>query len=321
MKIRSLFATALSCLVFCSAEAAAEPFPAKPIKLVLGFGPGGGADGIARLYASELQNLLDTPVIVENKAGAYEQIAGRAVQTANADGYTLWLATTGGVIQAPLLRDMPYEPTKDFTHVGVIAEADAVIAVKNDLPVKSMDELIAYARAHPGKLNYASAGTGAPSHLLVEYIQSVTGIETTHVPYKSAADAATAVISGAVDFAVVVPATSAPLINAGRARGIAVTAKQRLPDLPNVPTLEEGSIAELKGMSVYAFYAILGPKGMPRDVTAKLNEAFNRVSLSKEIQERAVPMNFRPATSSPEEFTARIASDTAVWREVIKRIK
>ncbi|CAM4349983.1 Tripartite tricarboxylate transporter substrate binding protein [Bordetella tumbae] len=318
---RRLFASALSCLVFFSTPAPAQSFPSKPIRLILGFGPGGGADAIARLYASELQNILDTPVIVENKAGAYEQLGGRATQSADADGHTLWIATTGGVIQAPLIRDMPYDPARDFTHVGVIAEADAVIAVKNDLPIKSMDELIAYARAHPGKLNYGSAGTGAPSHLLVEYIQSVTGITTTHIPYKSAADVASALMSGNVDFAVIVPGVSAPLINAGRIRGIAITAKQRAPALPDVPTLEEGSIAELKNMSVYAFYAVLGPKGIPPDITKKLNNAFNQASMSREVQELSVGMNFRPVVSTPQEFTDRIALDTAIWRKVVQKPK
>src|SRR5690606_16884796 len=156
---------------------------------------------------------------------------------ADPDGYTLWIATTGGVIQAPLLRDMPYSPEKDFSHIGVIAEADAVLAVRNDLPVKTVGELIDYARAHPNKLNFASAGTGAPSHLLVKNSQTMPGVKMTHIPYKRAADAAAALISGNVDCAVIVPANSAPLINAGRIRGIAITAKERMAALPGVPTL------------------------------------------------------------------------------------
>lgn len=320
MRKFKLFSAAIFLVLF-SQSAAADTFPSKPIKLVLGFGAGGGADVIARLYASELQKILNTPVIVENRAGAYEQIAGRTVQLSTPDGYTLWVATTGGVIQAPLMREMPYIPAKDFTAVGVIAEADAVLAIKNDLPIKSIDDLIAFARLNPGKLNYASAGTGAPSHLLVEYIQTVTNVKATHIPYKSAAEAAAALVAGNVDFAVVVPASSASLINAGKIRGLAVTAKERINVLPNVPTLEEGTISELKGLSVYAFYAVLGPQGMPPEVTRKLNDALNQVSKSQAVQKAAVSMSFRPVVSSPAEFSARIAKDTEIWGEVTKRIR
>lgn len=318
---RKFFIAALSCMISCASVQAAESYPTKPIKLVLGFGPGGGADAIARLYASELHKVLGTPVIVENKASAYEQVAGRDVQGSKPDGYTIWMSTTGGLIQAPLMRDMPYSPAKDFTHVGVIAEADAVFAVKNDLPIKSMDELIVYARANPNKLNFGSAGTGAPSHLLVEYIQSMTGVKFTHIPYKSAADAAAAVVSGNVDFAVIVPANSAPLINAGRIRGIAVTAKERLRALPGVPTLEEGTLDELKNMSVYAFYAIVAPKGLSDQVTETLNTALNKVSSSEAIRKHAEQMHFRPVQSSPQDLTSRMENETEIWSKVAQRIK
>lgn len=322
MSSKSLVAIALSCsAVFVASESIAQEYPSRPIKLVLGFGPGGGADGIARLYAAELQKQLDTPVYVENKSGAYEQIAGRTVQTASPDGYSLWLATTGGVIQAPLMREMPYDPKKDFTHIGVIAEADAVLAVKNDFPIKTIDELVNYARAHPNTINFGSAGTGAPSHLLVEYIQSLTNIQMTHIPYKSAGDVVRELVAGNIDFAVAVPASAAPLIKAERIKGIAITAKERLASLPELPTLEEGSIPELKGMSVYAFYAILGPAGMPPDVTEKLNKAFNRISSLPEMRQRAVEMNFRPVTGTSQEFTSRIDQELITWSEVAKRIK
>lgn len=318
---RSLMKAALAAMLLAGLNAPSHSFPTQPVKLVLGFGPGGGADGLARLYAAELQKVLGTPVIVENRAGAYEQLAGRAVLSAPADGHTLWLATTGGVVQAPLIRDMPYNPATDFTPIGVIAEADAVLAAKNDLPVKNMDELIAYARANPGKLNYASAGTGAPSHLLVEYIQAVTGVQTTHIPYKSAADAAGALISGDVDFAVIVPASSASLIQAKRIRGLAVTSAERIPSLPDVPTLKEGSIKELHDMIVYAFYAILAPKDVPADVVTKLNQAFNEVSRSDAIREASAKMIVRPVTTTPQEFSERIQRESAIWGGVAKRIK
>ncbi|MBV7482130.1 tripartite tricarboxylate transporter substrate binding protein [Bordetella sp. BOR01] len=317
-----LLAVILSCAALLAGNTTnAETYPSRPIKLVLGFSAGGGADAIARIYAAELEKILGTPVIVENRAGAYEQLAGRYVQNAAPDGYTLWLATTGGIVQAPLIRDMPYDPKHDFTHIGVIAEADAVLAVKKDFPAKSVDELVEYARAHPNAINFGSAGTGAPSHLLVEYIQSLLDIKMTHIPYKGAGDVARELMAGSIDFAVVVPAAAAPLINAGKIDAIAVTGKQRVKSLPDVPTLEEGSIPALKGMSVYAFYAMLGPAGMPKDVTGKLNDAFNEVSSLPAVQQRAAEMDFRPVTGTSEEFTQRIDEDMALWGTVAKRIK
>lgn len=318
---KSLLALALCGALSTAIASDGQLYPTRTIKLVVGFGAGGGTDGIARLYAAELQKIMNTPVYVENKPSAYEQIAGRTVQMAEPDGYTLWVGTTGGVIQAPLMRSMPYDPRTDFTHIGVIAEADAVLAARNGFPAKTVGELVSYARANPTVINYGSGGTGAPSHLLIEYIQSLTNIQMTHVPYKSASEVVRELTAGNIDLAVAVPAAAAPLINAGRIHGIAVTAKQRLASLPETQTFEEGSIQELKGMSVYAFYSILGPANLPKEVQRALNEAFNKVSSLPKIQESAISMNFRPVVGTSEELTHRINEEMTTWGEVAKRIQ
>ncbi len=300
--------------------ATADKYPSQPIKIVLGFGVGGGADVIARLYAQKLGQVLGTSVIVDNKAGAYEQIAGQAVATAKPDGYTLWLSTTGGTVQAPLLKKLPYDPQK-LTHVGVIAEADAVLAVKNNFPARNVDELIQYAKKNPGAINFGSAGTGAPSHLLLEYVQAVTDTKMTHIPFKSAGDVVRELAAGTIDIAIAVPASAVPLIQDGKFRAIAVTSPTRLKALPDVPTLEEGSVKELKGMSVYAFYAILGPAGMPPEITKTLNDAFNKISQDPDVLQKAEMMSFRAVTGTSAEFTSRIGRDSRQWDQIAQRIK
>lgn len=316
------YLTILLCagLTLFSAPALAETYPSKPIKLVVGYGAGGGADAIARLYAAELQNILGTTVVVENKPGAYEQIAGRIVATAEPDGYTLLLGTTGGLVLGPLMQKLPYDAQADFTHVSLIAEADAVLAVRNGLPLRTVDELIAYARENPNKLNYASAGTGSVSHLLIEYIKMLTRVEMTHVPYKSAADVVAALVGENVDFAVAVPAAAEPLILSGRIQALAVTARERLPKLPDVPSVEEGSIEELKGMSAYAFYSISGPKGMSPEIVTTLSQAIDKAAKSPTIQARSLDVNFRPVSSSSTQLVQRIATETETWGNVMARL-
>ncbi|RYG08054.1 MAG: tripartite tricarboxylate transporter substrate binding protein, partial [Burkholderiales bacterium] len=260
------------------------------------------------------------PVIVDNKAGAYEQIAGQAVASAKPDGYTLWLATTGGTVQAPLLKALPYDPLK-LTHVGVIAEADAVLAVKNGFPARNVDELIQYAKKSPGEINFGSAGTGAPSHLLLEYVQAVTNTKMTHIPFKSAGDVVRELAGGTIDIAIAVPASAVPLIQDEKFRAIAVTSPERLKALPDVPTLEEGGVKELKGMAVYAFYAILGPAGMPPDVTRTLNDAFSKISQDPEVIQKAEQMNFRAVSGTSAAFTSRIARESRQWRPIAEKIK
>lgn len=317
--IRTICCACVAALM--AGAAAAQQFPSRPIKIVLGFGAGGGADAIARLYAAKLQEVLNNPVVVENKPSAYELVAGQTVAAAAPDGHTLWLVTTGGAVQAPLLRSMPYDPVKHFTQIGVIAEADSVLAVRKDFPVKTVDELIGYARANPYKINFGSAGTGAPSHLLVEYIQSLTNTKMTHVPYKSAGDVVRELTAGTIDFAVAVPASAGPLVKEGRIHAIALNGPRRLEAMPQIPTLDEGSIAELKNMSVYAFYAIMGPAGMAPDTTKLLNEALNKVSSMPDVRQKAEATFFRATTGTPADLRERIEKETRTWSEVARKIK
>jgi len=299
----------------------AQNYPSRPIQLITGFSAGGGTDTLARQYAAKLQDILKTPVIVINKPGAYEIIGSQTLLAARPDGYTLFLGTTGSLIQGPLVRSMPYDPLKDFTLVARIGEVGAILAVKNDLPVSSLSDLINYAKENPGKLNYGSAGVGAPNHLLTEYVSSLTGITMTHIPFKSDADVARELVAGTIDFAVSIPATLEPYVKAEKVKAIAVTTPERLKGLPDTPTLAEGNIPALKSLSVYAFYGIVGPAGMPEEVTQKLNDAFNRVAKMPDIVQRFDELSVKLTTSTPNGFRQYLEKEIAIWREVAKKLK
>lgn len=299
----------------------AQNFPSKPIKIVVGFSAGGGTDTVARLYAAKLQDILKTPVVVENKPGAYELIAAQALMAAPADGYTLWLGTTGSLVQGPSVRSMPYDPLKSFTHVGRIAEVDGVFAVKKGFPASSFSELIAYAKANPGKVNYGSAGVGAPNHLLTEYISTLTNVSMTHIPFKSDAEVARELTAGTIDFAIAIPTTLVPFANEGKINAIALAGSHRLKTLPNTPTMAEGNIKELKSLSVYAFFGIVGPAGMPSAVTQVLSDAFNKAAVMPDIVQRFEGLSIRASTSSPTEFRQYVEKELTQWSEVAKKIK
>ncbi|EYS91860.1 LacI family transcriptional regulator [Cupriavidus sp. SK-4] len=298
----------------------AQTYPSRPIKIVVGYGAGGPADTIARVYAEKLQAVLHSPVIVENKPGAYEQVAANTVRSAIPDGYTLWLGTAGALTMGPGVRpNIPYDILKDFTHIARIAEVEAILAVKNGLPVNSLAEFISYAKANPNKLFFATAGVGAGNHLLTEYIMNVTGIKLTHVPYKSDADVANELTAGNVDFGIPVAAQAVPFIAAHKFKPIAVTGRQRLKSLPNVPTTGE-SVEVLKSVGIYSIYGLLAPAGLPAAVTQKLSDAFNKVAQMPEVVQRLDSVSVRATTSTPIEFRTYLETEGAKWRTVGKSL-
>ncbi|WP_345540740.1 Bug family tripartite tricarboxylate transporter substrate binding protein [Variovorax defluvii] len=299
------------------------PFGSKPIRILVGYAPGGGADLIARVYGQKLQEALGVPVVVENKPGAFEQLAAQPVTMAAPDGHTLWLGTSGALTMGPGVRtNIPYDIVKSFTHVAKLGEVNAVLTVKKSLPVNNLQEFIAYAKARPGQLNYASAGVGAGNHLLTEYIMALTGISMTHVPYKGDADVVREVAAGNADFGIPTVATGTPFINDGRIKPLVVTGNQRAKALANVPALNEENVADaLKNYGVYAIYAVLGPAGMPAAVTRKLNEEFTRISRMPDVVAQLENGNVRASSSTPDDLRQFIEKDVAKWREVGKRIK
>jgi len=299
----------------------AQQYPSRPIRILVGYSAGGPADTIARIYAEKLQGVLGAPVIVENKPGAFEQLAAQTVLSSPPDGYTLWLGTAGALTMGPGVRsDVPYNVIKNFTHVARLAEVEAVLAVKNGLPINSLTELVSYAKANPSKLFYASAGVGAGNHLMTEYIMSVTGIKLTHVPYRSDADVVRELAAGTVDFGIPVSAQAVPFINEKKFKAIAVTGEQRLKALPNVQTTGE-AVEALKSVGVYSIYGLLGPAGMQPAVTQKLNDAANKVAQMPEVVQRLDTANVKATTSTPAELRQYLETETAKWHELGKTLK
>lgn len=317
--LRAVALAALTPLLVTAAHA--QQYPSRPIRIIVGYSPGGAADSTARVYAEKLQVVLNTPVIVENKPGAFEQLAAQAVLAAPPDGYTLWLGTAGALTMGPGVRtDIPYDVLKSFTHVARLGEVEAVLAVKNDLPVNSLAELISYAKANPNKLFFATAGVGSGNHLLTEYIMNVTGIKLTHVPYKGDVDVARELTAGTVDFGIPVSAQAVPFVNDKKFKAIAVTGTQRLKALPNVPTMGE-SVDALKSSGVYSIYGLLGPAGMPPAVTRTLSDALNKVAQMPEVAQRLEAIYVRPTTSTPAELRQYLEAEGNRWRELGKTLK
>ena len=306
-----------------AASANAQNFSAKPIKILVGYAPGGGADLIARVYGQKLQEILGTPVVVENKPGAFEQLAAAQAVAALPDGHTLWLGTAGALTMGPGVRtNIPYDVIKSFTHVAKIGEVDAVITIGNGVPARTLPEFVAYAKANPGKLNYASAGVGSGNHLLTEYIAGVTNIKMTHVPYKGDADVVREIAAGNADFGIPTVATGTPFINDGRIKALVVTGTQRAKALPNVPSVsEDGGVEELKGYGVYSIYALLGPAGMPPAVTQALTEALGKISRMPDVAQKLEAGSVRASYSTPSELKQYIEKEVAKWKEVGKKLK
>lgn len=302
--------------------ASAQQFPSKPIRILLGYAAGGGMDTLARLYQPKLQEILGVPVVVENKPGASELMAALPTLNAPADGYTLWIGSGGALTQGPSVRsDLPYSTLKNFTPIALIAEGEAVLLVKKDAPVQSMEQLVSYAKANPGKLNYGSAGVGSGSHLTVEYLMSLTGGSMLHVPYKGDVESTRDAMAGNVDFVMAMVQTAAPLVNEGRLKAIAVTGPQRVKALPDLPTVMESGVPELKGVGSYTFYGLMGPAGMPPAVVQRLNEAFVKVASMPDVAKRLSDVSLRPSNASPAAFTQYLESETANWQKLRGKVK
>lgn len=295
----------------------------KPIKILVGYAPGGGADLTARVYGQKLQEILGTPVIVENRPGAFEQLAAQPVATAAADANVFWLGTAGALTMAPAVKNnLPYDVLKSFTHISKLGEVNAVLAVKKGIPANNLQEFVAYAKANPGKLNYASAGVGAGNHLMTEYIMGLTDISMVHIPFKGDADVIRELAAGSVDFGIITIATGAPFISDGRVKGLAVSGDQRAKALPNVPTLQESATSEpLKNYGVYSIYGLLGPAGMNPTVTQALSDALKKISAMPDINQRLENGNVRVGFSTPAELKQYLEKEIAKWREVGKRVK
>ncbi|WP_353236045.1 tripartite tricarboxylate transporter substrate binding protein [Diaphorobacter ruginosibacter] len=308
------FAAALPLLT--TLPASAENWPARPVKLVVPFPPGGAADAIGRYYADKLTKALGQPVIVDNKAGAGTAIAAEYVARAVPDGYTISLATSGQLTVLPHLQsNLRFDPAKDFTPVSLVASVHNVVAINPKLQIHSLPELLARAKANPGKVTYSSCGSGTLCHLTGELLQNLSGSELLHVPYKGSAPAVTAALGGEVDLAIDTLTVLAPQIKAGKLQGLVQTAATRSPQLPDVPSAPE---AGLPSFISSGWFGIVVPANTPAPIVARLQKELHTIARAPQtdhdLQERGISVEY----NSPAEFASLIRTDYSRWGKVVQ---
>jgi len=298
-----------------SAQDAAGNYPNKPIRIIVDVPAGGGVDTVTRIVANGLQEKLGQPVVVENRAGAGGNVGAEVVINADPDGYTLLASQPAALTINPLLYNgQKFDPSK-FEPVAIMSTVPNVLLVRPEFPAKTAQEFVAYAKANPGKVNYASQGIGTTSHLSAELFARVTGTSLVHVPFKGTAPALTELIANRVDFIFMELASAINLHRSGRARILAVATAKRIPDLADIPTLDEAGV---KGFESSTWNAIAAPPKTPPAVVAKLNKAINEVLAAPAVQERFASLNLRAAGGTPVEAAAFVKKETKVWSDVIK---
>jgi tripartite-type tricarboxylate transporter receptor subunit TctC len=302
--------------VVASSNAQAPAYPTKPVRLVVPFPPGGATDLIARAVAQKLGETWGASIVVDNRPGAGGNIGTELVAHAAPDGYTLEMGTVGThAINASLYAKLGFDHVKDFAPIILVAGVPNVLEVNPSLPVNSVRELIAYGKANPGKLNFASSGNGTSIHLSGELFKVMTGVQMTHVPYKGSAPALQDLLAGQVQLMFDNLPPSLPQIKSGKLRALAVTSSIRAPALPDIPTVAE---AGLPGFEASSWFGILAPAGTPPAVIAKINEEVAKWLASPEGKEKLASIGANPAGGSPEDFARHIQAETAKWAKVVK---
>jgi len=315
MTIRGQGGNYFALLALCIAQLAlAQPYPAKPIRLVAPFAPGGALDLIARGVGAKLSDSVGQPVVVENKAGASGAIGSEMVAKSPPDGYTLLLGatTTHGINPAFNPKSLPYDALKDFTPVSLVATIPHALVVNPKLPVNSVQDLVKLGKSR--SLNYGSAGNGSPHHLAAELFKSLTGIQAVHVPYKGSGPALADLMAGNIDFISVEYTAAEPHVKNGKLKAIALATRERVPGI-DLPTVAE---AGYPGFEVTSWYAIFGPAGMPPEVTAKLASEIHKAVTQTDLRERLRGLGTTPIGSTPEELATFQRADIERWTKVVK---
>jgi tripartite-type tricarboxylate transporter receptor subunit TctC len=317
-RARRLRCLLLLCLVLSGllpAPSSRAEYPDRPIRVVHGFAPGGGADILLRTFAPALSQRLGQSVIIDYRVGAGGNLAMEDVARAKPDGYTLLLGTPGLAINSSLYAHLAFDPLKDLTAIGMVGSVQNVLIVKPSLPVSSVRELIAYAKKHAGKMNYASSGVGTSLHLAAELFKNDTGTQITHVPYRGGAQAMNGLLGGQVDMMFNVLPSALPQIKAGKVKALAVTGPERSPSLPDVPTMIEAGVP---GYTAVTWNGLMAPAGTPRAIVMKINAALNEVLSTPDMRKRFAAIGEDPMTGSPEDFDRLIRAETEKWHTVIK---
>ena len=306
---------ASSGLMAAGPATAADVYPSKTIRLVVPFAPGGGSDIVARLLSPKMTEALGQTVVVDNRAGASANLGAAIVAKAAPDGYTLLLANANYTINPSLFKSLPFDPVREFAPVALLANVTNVLAIHPSIPAKSVKELISFAKAHPGQLNFASPGNGTSSHLAGELFRQVAKIEVVHIPYKGATPAITDLIAGQVSFTMASVLSVLPYAKQGRLRMLAVTTAKRSGALTDIPTISE---AGLPGFEVSNWYGILATGGTPRPAVDRLNSELARIARVPDLAEKLAAQGADPATGTPEEFERFIQAELKKWSAVVR---
>jgi tripartite-type tricarboxylate transporter receptor subunit TctC len=293
----------------------AQTFPAKPVRFIIPFPPGGPTDIVGRLAAERLSRSWNVQVIADNRPGSGGNIGTEQCARAPADGYTMCMISIAQSISPAIYPKLGFDPVRDFSHVTLLATLPSLLVVHPSLPAKNVQELIAFAKAKPGVLNYASGGSGTSSHLLMEMFNVYGGIKTVHVAYKGTGPALTDQLSGVIEVAFSTAIAVLPYVQSGRLRALAVSTRERLPTLPDVPTIDESGLAGFDGGS---WQGVVMPAGTPRDIVNDVSGALVRIINASEMRERILGMGGIPLGNSPDEFAAFMKAESEKWAQVVK---
>jgi tripartite-type tricarboxylate transporter receptor subunit TctC len=306
----------LCALILASGSAFGQGFPTKPVRFVVGFTPGGPSDILARALGQKLAERWSQQVVVDNRPGAGGNLAAEAAAKGAPDGHT-WLLGNNSILATnqSLYRSLPYDPVKDFAPVALVAIQPNILVVHPSLPVSSVEELIQFSKANPGKLNYASSGSGAAAHLAGELFKAMAGVDLVHVPYKGAQPALTDVIAGQVQMMFATSASVIPYIKAGRLRALAVTTAQRSASVPELPTVAEAGVP---GFEASTWHGVVVPAATPVAVVTRLNEEINSALREKDLKDRLASLGAEISTGTPRQFADYIARETPKWAKVVK---
>ena len=310
--MRSLISSLAAVLIALPAASMAQQYPAKPVRIVVPFAPGGGSDFIARFMAQRLTESLGKQVIVENKPGAGGVLGIEAGIKSPPDGYTLTLIASSYTVN-PSVYKLNFDPVSDITPIIQMSQGPLVVVVRPSLPVKTTQDLIALAKSKPGQVNFASSGQGSVIHMATELFQSMAGVKMNHIPYKGTGPALTDTLGGQTDVFFSSTATAMPHVQSGKLRAVAVTTAKRIPALPNVPTVAESGVP---GYDVVLWHGLIGPKDLPRPIVDRINGDVTKALSLKATAEQLQNDGVAPAGGSPEQFRAQIEKEIKLWRKV-----
>ena len=313
LRLITVLALSLAC-----ASAVAQTFPTKTVRMIVGFSPGGSTDVTARLVANKLTDMWKQQVIVENRTGAGGNIGAEFVARAAPDGHTLLVATTGVMaVNHKLYKTLTYDAIRDFAPVTQFGDLPLILVVHPSLPVKSVKDLIAFAKARPGQLSYASSGVGGTTHMTAEMFRMMAKVDIVHVPYKGSGQAMADIVGGQVPIAFDQIVSSMPQVEAGKLRVLAVTSGKRFPSVPNLPTMSEAGVP---GYEAVSWNGLSAPAATPREIVSRIQQDVARVLQLPDIKDRFLKDGIAPVGSTPDQFAAHIRSERAKWEKVIDAI-